>query len=285
MFFPILNLVYYLNKKRGIKWFGFGLIPIYLFILIYGSFNMWNPVVVSYDVELYKETELDELKILLVSDIHISETIRNNFINRLINLSDDVEPDMIFLAGDIIDSSIDPYLKHNIGETLVGLTAPMGVYAVLGNHEYYGNDIPIFIEEMNEIGIQVLVDEVINFNDLFYIVGRKDYSDKDRESIDELTSNLSKEKTIFLIDHQPQEFDEVNVAGVDLMVSGHTHKGQLFPGNLITKAIYENHYGYLIKDDLHTIVSSGFGIWGPPFRIGSRSEVVEINVKFVNEEN
>jgi len=93
--------------------------------------------------------------------------------------------------------------------------------------------------------------------------------------------DLNKEKAILLIDHQPREFAEIKVAGVDVTVSGHTHKGQLFPGNLITKAIYENHYGYLITDELHTIVSSGFGIWGPPFRIGSRSEVVEINIKFI----
>lgn len=280
--FPILNLIYYLNKKRGIKWFGFPMIAFYFFVLIYGSFNMWNPVVVSYDVEIEKEIELDELKILLVSDIHISETVGFKSLKRLINLSDEIDPDMIFLAGDVIDSSIEPYLKYNLGEILSGLTAPMGVYAVLGNHEYYGNDIPLFIEEMNEIGVQVLVDEVINFNDLFNIVGRKDYSDKDRGSIDVLTNNLNKEKPIFLIDHQPREYDQASAAGVDLMVSGHTHKGQLFPANLITKAIYENHYGYLKKAELNTIVSSGYGIWGPPFRIGSRSEVVEINVKFVN---
>ena len=282
LIFPILNLIYFLNKKRGLKWFGFGIIAFYLFVFINGSYNMWNPVVVSYDVEIQKEAEIDELKILLVSDIHISETIGNRFINRLISLSNQVEPDLIFLAGDVLDNSIDPYLKHNIGETLAGLTAPLGVYAVLGNHEYYGNDIPIFIEEMNQINVEVLVDEVFNYNDLFYIIGRKDYSDQERQDIALLTSNLDKNKPIFLIDHQPREFDEVSAARVDLMVSGHTHKGQMFPGNLITNAIYENHYGLLTKDNLHTIVSSGYGIWGPPFRIGSRSEVVEIYVKFTN---
>lgn len=282
LIFPIINLIYFLNKKRGLKWFGFGIIAFYLFVFTYGSYNMWNPVVVSYDVEIQKEAEIDELKILLVSDIHISETIGNRFINRLITLSNQVEPDLIFLAGDVLDNSIEPYLKHNIGETLSGLTAPLGVYAVLGNHEYYGNDIPIFIEEMNQINVEVLVDEVFNYNDLFYIIGRKDYSDQERQDIALLTSNLDKTKPIFLIDHQPREFDEVSAAGVDLMVSGHTHKGQMFPGNLITNAIYENHYGLLTKDNLHTIVSSGYGIWGPPFRIGSRSEVVEIHVKFTN---
>jgi uncharacterized protein len=280
--FPIINLIYFLNKKRGVKWYGIGILSFYLFVFIYGSFNMWSPVVVSYEVEIHKETELENLKILLVSDIHINETIGNRFVSRLISLSKNVEPDIIFLAGDILDNSIDPYLKHNIGETLAGLTAPMGVYAVLGNHEYYGRDIPKFIEEMNQIDVQVLVDEVTNLDDLFYIVGRKDFSDRERESIDMLTKDLNKEKPIFLIDHQPRDFTEVNAAGVDLMVSGHTHKGQLFPGNLVTQAIYENHYGYYVKENLHTIVSSGFGIWGPPFRLGSRSEVVEININFVN---
>ncbi|MCT8136677.1 metallophosphoesterase [Anaerobacillus sp. CMMVII] len=264
------------------KWFGYSVIIFFLIFLVYGSYNMWYPVVVSYDVEIQKETEMDELKILLVSDIHISETIKNSFIDRLIKLSREVEPDIIFIAGDVLDNSIDPYLKHNIGEILSGLTAPMGVYAVLGNHEYYGRDIPLFIEEMNEINVQVLVDDVINLDDLFYIIGRKDYSDRERESIDILTASLNKDKPIFLIDHQPREFDEISAAGVDLMVSGHTHKGQVFPGNLITQAIYENHYGHYQKENLHTVVSSGFGIWGPPFRVGSRSEVVEINVKFVN---
>lgn len=280
-FFPILNLVYFLNKKRGIKWFGYSMIAFYLFVLIYGSFNMWNPVVVSYDVEIEKKTELDDLKILMVSDIHINETIGYESIKRLTNLSEEVEPDIIFLSGDVIDNSIEPYLKYNLGEILSELTAPMGVYAVLGNHEYYGGDIPIFLEEMNDINVEVLVDEVTNFNDLFYIVGRADYSDKERIKIDQLTNDLNKQKPIFLIDHQPREYDQVNAAGVDLMVSGHTHKGQVFPANLITEAIYENHYGYLLKDSLHTIVSSGYGIWGPPFRIGSRSEVVEININFI----
>lgn len=278
---PIFNLIYFFNKKRGIKWFGFGLLLYCLFVVSYGSYNVWSPVVVSYDVEIEKESEIDELKILLISDIHINDTIKNNHINRLIKLSQQVEPDIIFLAGDVIDNSIEPYLKYNLGEILQGLTAPMGVYAVLGNHEYYGRDIPIFIEEMNEINIEVLVDEVMNIDDLFYVVGRKDHSDQRRNTIDNLTSGLNKEKPIFLVDHQPREFSEVEAAGVDLMVSGHTHKGQVFPGNLITNAIYENHYGYFRKDNLHTVVSSGFGLWGPPFRIGSRSEVVEINVHFV----
>lgn len=281
LLFPILNLIYFINKKRGLKWFGFLSIFVFTGVLTFGSYNMWRPVIVTYDVEISGETELEDLKIMLVSDIHISETIGPRFTRRLVSLAREIEPDIIFLAGDVIDNSIEPYFKFQLSEILKDLTAPMGVFTVLGNHEYYGGDIPIFIEEMSAINIETLVDGVVNVDDLFYIVGRKDYSDKERLPIGQLTNDLDKTKPIFLIDHQPREFDEVLAAGVDLIVSGHTHKGQIFPGNLITKAIYENHYGYLQKDNLHTIVTSGYGIWGPQFRIGSRSEVVEINVRFV----
>jgi uncharacterized protein len=278
--FPLFNLVYFINKKRGLKWFGFSAIAVYLFVFIYGSYNMWSPVVINYNVDVAKESELNGLKILLVSDIHISETIGPKTITRLIELTNEVKPDIIFLAGDVIDGSIEPYYKHKLAEIMSGLTAPMGVYAVLGNHEYYGRSIPTFVEEMNDIGIKVLTDEVANIEDLFYVIGRKDYSAPKRKSIEEITESLDHSKPIFLLDHQPREYDLAKKAGVDLMVSGHTHKGQLFPANLITKAMYDNHYGHLQLDKLHTIVSSGYGIWGPPFRLGSRAEVVEINVQF-----
>lgn len=277
---PIMNLIYFSLRKRGLIWYGLGFIMFFSVVIAYGSYNVCNPVVVSYNVEIDKQSDLAELKILLVSDIHISETIGVKYMKQLIALVNEVKPDVIFLAGDVIDNSIEPYLTYNLSEIMSELTAPLGVYAVLGNHEYYGGDIPIFLKEMNEINIEVLTDEVVNVNDLFYIVGRKDFIDKERASIGDLTRDLNKEMPILVVDHQPREYDEAVAAGVDLLMSGHTHKGQVFPGNLITNAIYENHYGYYLKDTLHTIVSSGYGIWGPPFRIGSRSEVVEVNVRF-----
>lgn len=82
------------------------------------------------------------------------------------------------------------------------------------------------------------------------------------------------------MDHQPREYKNMKKAGIDLDLSGHTHGGQLFPANFITHAMYENDYGYLRIGNLHTIVSSGYGLWGPPFRIGTQSEVVVINVTF-----
>lgn len=87
-------------------------------------------------------------------------------------------------------------------------------------------------------------------------------------------------KPVILLEHQPYELSIAQQLGVDLMVSGHTHHGQVFPGNLITKAIYENDWGYVKNGDMHSIVTSGFGFWGPPIRIGTRSELISIRVQF-----
>ena len=160
------------------------------------------------------------------------------------------------------------------------LHAPLGVYAVPGNHDYYGNDVDQLVVEMDKIGIQVLADETALVANDFYIVGRKDLAAKSRRTTTALVAGLDQNKPLIMMDHQPVEFDEASDSGIDLLLSGHTHRGQLFPANLITRLIFENHYGYLKKDQLHSIVTSGFGTWGPPLRIGSRAEIVEINLKF-----
>lgn len=83
-----------------------------------------------------------------------------------------------------------------------------------------------------------------------------------------------------MLDHQPTQLNEALQNGVDVYMSGHTHHGQLAPVNMITNYLYENDYGYLQKETLHSFVSSGFGVWGPPFRIGSQAEVMEMKIQF-----
>ena len=89
--------------------------------------------------------------------------------------------------------------------------------------------------------------------------------DEQRKSIEELIADVDLNKPVIMLDHQPTELDEASKHGVDIIVSGHTHRGQIWPANLITQLIYENDYGHLQKDNLHSIVTSGFGLWGPPF--------------------
>ncbi|MDQ0205389.1 metallophosphoesterase [Alkalicoccobacillus murimartini] len=282
---PIINLIYFLSKKN-IKWkiySGYTMLAIFTFVLIYGSYNAWNPVVRDYSIELNnpdKEPQGQELKLLIAADLHLGEVIGENHLQRFIDVAQQEDPDLILLAGDIIDNSISPYFANNLSETMKQLDPPLGVYAVPGNHDYYGGDLYLLRDEFKDIGFNFLMDDLETVNDQLTIIGRSDYTDKDRQSIEELMSQADDSLPVIMLDHQPREITEAQENGVDLIVSGHTHRGQVFPANFITSAIYENDWGHLQKDQLHSITSSGFGFWGPALRIGSRSEVMTVTFSY-----
>ncbi len=277
---PIANLIYFFAKKRGIKLIGWSIIAFFICVFIVGSYNAWNPVVRTYEVSIEKQSEPKELSILLASDFHIGKTVGKHHLEKFVKIIEERQPDMILMPGDIIDDQIGPFLKKDVGETMKKIKAPLGVYATSGNHDYYGNDLAQLFAEMEKAGITMLSDEAVSVNDHFYIVGRNDLTDQNRKSIKEIVYALDKTKPIIMLDHQPNALTEASENGIDLLVSGHTHGGQIAPANLITSRIYENDGGYLKKENLHSIVTTGFGLWGPPFRIGTRSEVVELKVKF-----
>lgn len=280
LIFPIVNIIYFVLKKKGTKIIGWTIVSFFLVVFIVGSYNAWNPVVRTYEIAVDKASSKEELSVLLVSDLHIGKTVGKKHIERLVEITSERNPDIILIAGDIIDDYIQPYLDENVGESMEKLKAPLGVYATSGNHDYYGDDLKALHKEMEKADIEMLADEAVIIEDSFYIVGRNDLTDKERKSMKEMTVNLNKEMPIIMIDHQPDEIKEASENGVDVLLSGHTHGGQVAPANIITNMIYENDWGYLQKGSLHSIVSSGFGLWGPPFRIGTQSEVVEIKIEF-----
>lgn len=278
--FPIANLMYYVTKKKGLKFIGWMVISIYLFLFAYGSYNAWQPKVVTYEIELDKEAPIGELQIMFVSDLHLGEVVGNRHLEKLVKIVDERKPDLLLLGGDIIDDKIGPFMKEQMGETMKKLKAPLGVYGISGNHDYYGGDLERLLIEMEKSGIRILTDEVVLIEDSFYLIGRNDATDRDRLSIEKLTGDIHKDKPIFMLDHQPTQLNEALQNGVDVYMSGHTHHGQLAPVNMITNYLFENDYGYLQKETLHSFVSSGFGVWGPPFRIGSQAEVMEMKIQF-----
>jgi uncharacterized protein len=160
-----------------------------------------------------------------------------------------------------------------------------GVYACLGNHDGMGSKVGDVVKTFEASGINVLRDKAILINNSFYVVGRDDISQESqakvkRKDLSDIIKDLDKSKPLILMDHQPRNLDDTQKQEIDLQVSGHTHRGQLFPANLITNAIFELDYGYLQKNNSNFIVSSGYGTWGPPIRIGSRCEIVEIDIGF-----
>ena len=258
------------------------------FLLITAGFiNTLIPIVKKYDVTISKPVvETKTLKIAAASDIHLGGVIRKRSLRKLSAILNEETPDLILLLGDIVDGDIGPVLRGDLLKYFEPPECKYGLYAVAGNHEYIGGGqrtIP-YIESR---GVRVLKDEIIELPNGVQIIGRIDkdagrFYGKPRLALEKLVEQTDTTKPIILLDHQPFNLDATMKNGVDLQLSGHTHHGQMFPLNYITKMIYEVSYGYMKKGNSHIIVSSGYGLWGPRVRLGSRSEIVIVNIKFGN---
>lgn len=263
---------------------GFLVILTVLGLVGFGAWNARRPVVTRYDITIDKPLGgIDELNIVLVSDIHLGTIVNGKMLTGLVKKVNELEPDLILLAGDILDEDLGAFVKRNMDAELGRLRAPLGVFAVPGNHEYIGGELAEFVEHMESAGITMLIDRAVKVADSFYVIGRDDlagrrFTGKNRAPLADLVTDLDPGLPRILIDHQPYGLEEAEAAGIDLQVSGHTHRGQLWPSHLITGLIYELDYGYLRKGSTNYIVSSGYGTWGPPVRVGSRAELVLIRV-------
>jgi predicted MPP superfamily phosphohydrolase len=222
----------------------------------------------------------------MVSDIHLGLVVDNSRLELMVNRINELDPDIVFLAGDTIDEDVKLFANNKMPEILKKLRSRYGVYAVLGNHEYIGGKNELAVEHLQQAGINVLVDECLKINDQFYVVGRDDRMasrmfGKSRIGLSNLIDGIDKSLPIILLDHQPVDLEEGQRNGIDLQLSGHTHNGQFFPNTLISRLVFEKSWGYLKKGEYQMVVSSGFGTWGPPIRIGSNSEITDLTISFV----
>ncbi len=254
-------------------------------ILFFGYLNNLNPKITTYRLSLPKKNSmLSNLKVLVASDVHLGTTFYPSKIGKLIEQAERLQPDIILFAGDLLDEDPTFVLNNSMGDGLKKLSAKFGVWAIPGNHEYIGGleKAKQFYKQHN---INFLIDSVVIVPNSFNLVGRDDYSGYmwtgvKRKPLAHLLEEANPNLPTIVLDHQPRNLKEVATYTVDLQISGHTHHGQLLPLNLITSSIYENSYGYCKFGNTHFIVSSGFGVWGPPIRTGSPSEIVLIEVSF-----
>lgn len=228
--------------------------------------------------------ELDSLNIVLASDIHLGVIVGETHLKKIVDKINGLQPDVILLAGDIIDEDVAPVIRNNVGEQLKKLSAKYGVYGITGNHEYIGGVEPAS-KYLIEHGIGLLRDSTVFVDKKFFIVGREDraisqFTNSKRKQISRLFDAVDKSYPVILMDHQPFALHEAKDMGVDLQVSGHTHYGQMWPLNFITDWVYELAWGYKQKGNTHYYVSCGAGGWGPPIRTGSRPEIVQIMLSF-----
>ncbi|MEW8979440.1 MAG: metallophosphoesterase [Symbiobacterium sp.] len=252
----------------------------FAFVLVYGSWAARATMVTRHEVVIPKAAgPYQELNVVLVSDTHLGTIIGPRRLQALVEQVNRLRPDLVLFAGDVVDDSFRPFQARNMAAALREIRAPLGVYSVLGNHDDGAEDLPAFRAAMAEAGIQLLVDEWVQVEDAFYVVGRNDRS-RSSAPLAQVLQGVDPAKPILLMDHQPDRLDEAVAAGVDLQVSGHTHRGQVWPGRLITRRVFEVDWGYLRKGGTQFVVTQGWGTWGPPIRVGTRSEIVVIHIRF-----
>lgn len=249
---------------------------------IIGTYNAYSPVVRTYHIEIKNDALAGEqLHVVMAADLHFGLLSGIQHAKRLVEEINTLQPDLVLLPGDLIDDDLNIYIERGFDKILDQIEAKFGVFASLGNHDRYQGTMAELITALEGENIHILYDETITIADRFTLVGRKDKTDASRADLAQLLGQVDRTKPIILLDHQPVELNIASELGVDLMVSGHTHRGQVFPANLITDRLFENDWGYLLKGEMHSIVTSGYGFWGPPIRLGSRSEIVEIYIQFI----
>jgi len=290
-FIRLLNRIFHFfpdflqNPSTKIKYiFGTCAFTIISFIVFIGYANQCSPRIKKMEIKIAKKTGRKELRIAFASDIHLGIIYKGNRIKKLVELIDSIHPDVVIFGGDVIDEDIAPVIRYNLGELLVQITKKYPTYTIFGNHEYIGGHVKSQ-NYLEEHGFQLLQDRVTQIDSNIYLIGRDDYtgfrfSNIKRKELPELVQSIEASKVKILLDHQPFQLQKVVDAGIDLQLSGHTHHGQMWPFNFITQSIYELSWGYLKKGNTHFYVSCGFGTWGPPIRLGSKPEIIDLLLKF-----
>ncbi len=248
--------------------------------MVIGNIKFNNPQVKTIEICSTKPSQEKELKIVAASDLHLGISIDKKRLKKYVDMINAQNPDIVLFAGDLVDRSIKPVLAQKMDEDLRNIQSKYGVFGVFGNHEYFGEGVSAISDFYERSNITLLRDSFVLLNNELYIIGRNDKISPERKSLSAFTSQLDRTKPMILLDHQPSTLHEAEESGIDFQFSGHTHKGQFFPGNLIVKKIFEKGYGYLKKGDTHYYISSGLGIWGPQYRIGSESELVVVNFRY-----
>ena len=238
-------------------------------LFVYGNIHYNNKVRVELDLPTPKQLAKD-YRIVMLSDLHIGYHNPRGELARWVDIVNAEKPDFILIAGDIIDGSMRPVVEERMAEEFRRLKAP--VYACLGNHEFYSG-LPEARQFYRDAGIRLLIDETAVIDSCITVIGRDDRTNMRRKPVRELVPSLRETYTIVL-DHQPYNLDRTEQAGVDFQLSGHTHRGQVWPISWITDRVYECSWGSHQRGSTRYYISSGIGVWGGKFRIGTQSEYV-----------
>ena len=270
---------------------------------IYGIFNAKIVRTTEYDITINKDGgNFKEMTIAMFGDPQFGYNIGEYHLKQAVDIINKNDVDIVCVVGDIFDNQ---YSAIKNPDKLIDLfnqiKSKYGMYAVLGNHDveepilcgFTFNDETLenklaskeMLDFIRKSGMVLLYDENVIINDSVNLYGRADQERPNlgnitRKESGDLFKDVDTTKPIFVLDHEPREYDELEKAGVDLMMAGHTHDGQLWPTKIATDIIWENPYGLWVKNAFHAITTSGLGLFGPNMRVGTIAEVCIIHVKF-----
>ena len=252
------------------SWSGTLAVTAFMFIIfLYGNIHYHQKVRQPLMLTTGK-TLSRKMKVVMLSDLHLGYHNRRSEFAKWVDKINEEKADLILVAGDIIDKNIQPLEEQEMHQEFLRLNAP--VVACLGNHEYYGGESNALLF-YKKADITLLRDSVTTVGDLC-IIGRDDRSNPKRKTLSELMKGVDSTKYLVVLDHQPIQLEEAEQNGIDFQLSGHTHHGQVWPISWITESIYECAFGEWQRGSTRYYVTSGIGIWGGKFRIGTRSEYV-----------
>ena len=288
------------NLRLAQKITNVAVVSFTILMSVYGIVNAQNLKVTTYDVTVDKSSKQDELNVVLIADLHLGYSVGVKQMERMVNKINELQPDVVVVAGDIFDNEFSAiYNPVRLAEILRGINSKFGVYAVYGNHDieedilcgftFSDDDVTqvTSIKEMDDFiencGFTFLYDEAILINDDFYIYGRPDeerpnFGNDSRLEAEKITEGLDLSKLIICVDHEPHDQKKLSAAGVDVDLNGHTHAGQLFPGNIIINFFWDIAYGYKNFDGMHNIVTSGVGLFGPNMRTFTKAEIAQVKI-------
>ena len=286
IFILLTQIVFSVIKKNKKDYYviliGIILTIIYLSIGVYLDYNVSET---HYEIETNKDIGTDTFRIIQLSDSHIGSTFDGEGFKKHIEEISKVESDIVVITGDFVDDNTSKEDLIISCEAFSLLKPKYGIYLVYGNHDkgyftYRSFNETDIVNELEKNNVRILRDEVVELTDRIYLIGRDDKSNQDRKSIEELTSNLDKTKYIIDLNHQPNDYENEKNAKVDLVLSGHTHGGQLFPLGYVGLLLKANDafYGLEKRDNTNFIVNSGISDWEMDFKTGTKSEYVIIDI-------
>lgn len=220
-----------------------------------------------------RSSNLDQLSIAFVSDFHLDGSVPDRFVESYVRKVKEINPDILLYGGDIVEGSGE---NLDTFEEMIGsIETKFGSFGALGNHDRIPNSGENFF---SRAGITLLRDSVAVIDNSFVVVGRNDSRNQRMEAIELMDDVI--DLPVIMIDHRPTDYDGISKTDTDVVLSGHTHKGQMFPINLYLNNLYELSYGHIEKGGTHYIVSSGIRLWGPRVRTTGKSEIVVLNIRF-----